>query len=34
MMKIQVVGIVDVDAKTDAKKSIDNNETEKQRQTY
>ena len=33
MMKIQAVVIVNVDAKTDAKRTIDNSETEKQMQT-
>ena len=32
MMKIQAVVIVNVDAKTDAKRTIDNSETEKQMQ--
>ena len=33
MMKIQAVVIVNFDAKTDAKRNIDNSETEKQMQT-
>ena len=33
MMKIQAVVIVNVGAKTDAKKAIDNSATEKQMQT-
>ena len=33
MMKIQAVVIVNFDAKTDAKRTIDNSETEKQMQT-
>ena len=33
MMKIQAVVIVNFDAKTDAKRTVDNSETEKQMQT-
>ena len=33
MMKIQAVAIVNFDAKTDTKRTVDNSETEKQMQT-